>query len=256
MEKIEKDNLYSPLLIFGVIILFALFYFFPNNDFKLISGGSFLIALSIIELLRNKNKFLAIPALISGIFALIVAFLLPNYISFFLLLFYFGFFIIIIFLFGFYVKKGDRFQSNQKIAELFFRLLYLILAIMLISIIFILIDSALNSYLSAEIISKVDYALFIIILFTSLFSFYLFIDNIIRIVIAIMGSSEIFPKIYYRAYYSFFLSLSFLIIVGGYYYINNQGNEIFQKLMIIIGLAFFTSLIVTSSLRNLLNKDN
>jgi len=255
MEKNRRDNLYSSLLIFGVVILFVLFYFFPNNNFKLIFGGSFLIILSIVELLRNKNKFFAIPAL-PGIFALIVAFLLPKYVNLFLLLFYFGFFIILILLFGFYVKRGDRFLANQKVSELIFRSLYLILSLILTYVVFILIDSAINSYLSAELISKVDYALFIIILFTSLFSFYLFIDNVIRIFIAISGSSEIFPKIHYRAYYSFFLSLSFLIIVGGYYYINNQGNEVFQKLMIIMGLSFFTSLAITSSLRSLLSKDN
>ena len=256
IEERKRGNIWSLLLILGVTVLFFLFYIFPDNKFKLISGGSFLVLIAIVELLRIRNVIVFFSFLIPGTTALLIAFLLPKYINLFLVLFYLILLAGIILLFYFYVKVGDRFNNEQRKLQLAFRSLYLIISIILTYSIYILINSTIPYYFSVEAISWTDYILFIIAIFASLFSFYLLIDNLIRIFITISGSSEIFPKVSYRAYYSFFLSLSILILVGGKYYINNPSNELFKKLMIIIGLAFFTSLVITSSLRDLLKKDN
>jgi len=252
----ERKNIYRIALVIGAVVLFYLLYIFPSNKFKLIVIGSSLIILAIIELLGTKNKYILLSYFISGIIALLVALLSPEYIiNLFLLLFYLGFLIVIIFLLNIYVKVGDSFNNKEKTLQLIFRVLYFILSIILSYFVFKLIDSIIPHYFFAEKISWTYYILFVIILFTSLSSFYLLIDNIIRIIITIKGKSEIFAKINYSAYHSFFLSLALLIIVGGYYYINNQNNEIFTKLMIIIGLAFVTSLIISVNLKNLLGKD-
>jgi hypothetical protein len=97
-------------------------------------------------------------------------------------------------------------------------------------------------------ISWPDYIFLITVSFTSLFSFFLFFDNLIRLLInkiKILG-------IEYSTYYSFCLSLCSVIIVGGFYYINNPNNEFLEKFLIIMGLAFFTSLAVSVGLKQLL----
>jgi len=251
----KKENIYNISLILGVAVLFYLFYLFPSNKFKLIVGGTSLIILAVVEALKFKSKTIFFSYLIPGTLSLIIAFLLPTYVNYFLILFYLALLVGILWLFKFYVKEGDKFNDKEKKLQIIFRTLYFILSIILSYIIFILINSIIPHYLYATTINWTEYILFIIILFTALFSFYLFIDNIIRIFVTLKGSSEIFPKVSYRAYHSFFLSLALLIIVGGYYYINNQNNEIFTKLMIIIGLAFVTSLVITVNLKNLLGKD-
>jgi len=254
MDKKETRNRYSLLWLSLATFLVISFKIFSDNKLRLLLGGLFLIIYGITESLKERNISYFLFTSSIGIIAIVVALLLPKHINLFLILFYFLIFTLVIVSLYHYIKIGDKFKPKENIKEWIFRIVYFIISLIFISLVLTLIREIIPFYISAEDIDLTRYILFVIILFTSLFSFYLFIDNIFRIWIGIKGSSEIFPKVFYRAYYSFFLSLSSLILVGGYFYINNESNEIFQKLMITIVAAFFTSLIITSSLKHLLEK--
>ncbi len=252
-ENSKSDLLYGIFFIIGIITLFFITSFFQNDSIKLIYGGLFLIIVAIIEGLRSQDKYLIIFLLSCGALSLIVGFSLPSYVNLFLIILYLIFLTFIILLFGGYITRGDKFTKKKKMQELIFRTFYFFLSIILTYSVYITIKAVMVSFLSLEAIPFIDYLLFIIYTLISLFSVFLFVDNLFRIKIAISQSDIIFPKVKYRAYYSFLISLSLIILTAGYYYINHPTNEFFQRLMIVIGLAFISSLYISNSLKELLS---
>lgn len=247
----KKENIYYIVLITAVVILFVLFHYFPSNKFKLISGGLFLIAIGIGNLLISKRGWTTYFEMGAGAIALLNGSLLPTYLDLLLLIFCMGILVVILGLLYIYKKRDDNFED--KTTEWLFRLGYMFLAAFLTLLAFTLIAEVMQQSIQ-KTISPYDYALFIIVSLISAPCFFLLFDNILRMIVMIMGS-EIFPKVKYSSYYSFFLSLATIILIGGYFYLNNPSNENIARLMVVVGLAFFTSLAISNNLRELLKKN-
>ena len=147
--------------------------------------------------------------------------------------------------------ESDKFKTNkfERCFRIFF---YLPLSILLFKISFIFIYNIIRQK-NFEVIPLTDYLSFMIVSLISFFSIFLFFDNIIRFRV-IGRQGEIVFGIKYSIIYSFLLSLSIIVLIGGYYYINNLNNEILKNLMKIAGL-FLTLLATSNSLGELLKKN-
>lgn len=247
-----KDELYDLISIIGVTIVLAFFIFFSEAKTRLLIGGIFLIVCALGDWLMRRRKFSFWLKLVPGLIGLFVLILLPKYVNLFLFFFYFGFLIGLVFLLYFCKRKGDTLEDNAL--EKLFRWLHIIISVPLSIISFVLIKGLIIWFTQPNIIgtSWLDYLFFMIASLISFSSFFLFWENVLRLLI-IGRSSKIFGKINYSIIHSFFLSLCTIIIVGGYYYINYPHSELLDSLIKIIGLIF-TVLTVSISLREFLRK--
>ena len=134
-------------------------------------------------------------------------------------------FLILLFCMLYYYKQiGDEIEDNKK--ENTYRAAWFVMSFLLFILSIVLINKIIQQ--TRSIPSWSDYGNPIIVSLISTFSFSLFYDNILRWWI-ITRSSEIIFGIIYRIYYSFFLSLCTMVIIGGYYYIKN-GTRLLVRL--------------------------
>lgn len=248
MKQNTKENLFNGITILLAIILFVLFLILQNNSWKLVFGGAFFIISGIFEYILRKSKFSLFTSEILGIMSIITAVLLPKQVNIFILLFYFLIFLSILSLFYLYRKINNHFDKFG--VEFIFRLSYLLIFIVVNLMGLVMIKSFMQ-YGFTNTISPIDYIFSIELAFIALFSLFLFLDNLIRMIRADKIMQVLFHK-QYRSAYSFFISLVSLLLWGGYFYINRPENVLLTNLLIVLGLSFFTSLAITNSLKEFL----
>ncbi len=247
-EKIKKELKEVPIqtwiILIISLILVAYFIFGEDNKIKLFTGGSFLLIHGIL-FSRKENKFAAVFEIISGFMALLTL-ILPKQPLFYLFIFYS---LVLLMLLGFlYIHRKMRLYSIERGVKNIYRLSSILLFLLIGMIVIVMMNSVI-SFGFQRPLPIFDYILFIQIAFISIITFFLLFDNIILFIPSEIRESFITKQ--YSAAHSFFLSLCLTILIGGYFYINTTDNLILQKIFIVLGVAFFTSLVISDTLKNL-----
>lgn len=227
------------------VILISYFAFGEDIETKIILGSSFFILYGIFSI-----KQTGILQIILGIFVLIIWHLGKNHPLWLLNIVYFwGLSILFIFLYFHRRIRLENLSNRLKKAYHFFSMvLYgyttLIVILMLKSTVGFEFDEKLPLLLT-------DYVFIIQVSLISVINFFLFFDNAIRI----MPSKFIANLIgNYSAAHAVFCSLCITLLIGGYFYINGGSNQVLDKILIVLGTAFFTSLIIAEVIKSLFKK--
>jgi len=231
---------WAALIISFLILIYLIFG--TNNNLKLLIGGLFLLGQGIY--FNKGNKFVGFLEFILGVVAFSVIWL-PKKPSWYLLLIYFTFSLVLGGLF--YSHRKMRLSQRNKKVKTIYHLTSILLFLVIGIFVMVMVGSVMNFGFQGNL-PLTDYLFVIMIVFISIITFFLLFDNFILLLPPEFRDNLIGKK--YSASHSFFLSLCLTILIGGFFYINSTNNPILQKTLIVLGLAFFTSLVISDTLKN------
>ncbi|VVB80484.1 Uncharacterised protein [uncultured archaeon] len=251
MEEATKKRIkigYQIIISLLALVLLTYFLKSQNANLKLILGGSFLIVVGLVDLIFTKDRsFSSFFGIVSGIMAIFISYL-PKNPTLFLFVFYSVVFLMFLGYFYFYRKMGNNFP------KLFIEILYRVANLLILGVASIVVILAIKSIMLFNFtnLSLFDYVFIIQISIISMISLFLLIDNFMRLIVR-PKISKILVGTIWKTHYSFFISLSFLLLIGGYYYVTGPQNPIFQQVLIVLGVAFFTAFSLSESLKSFLS---
>ena len=254
MKEPTKEAIIPYVVSFiGIIVLVFTTYLKWSNMTKLLVGGALLIIEGLYELcIKRQQIYLIFPFL--GITSLIVAFLIPNNLMVFLLCFYFMVFVATLLFAHNYKKKGDKYEKKDRPKEILFRISYFIGSFLAATLFWKVVRAVIKEISTPNFaLSWIYYVLAIMSFIILLFWLCIWIDSLLQLIKVIRHSKPFLNKVYYSAYYSIAIGICISVLLIGYYYISSStGEEMFRRFAVIIGLAFFTSVVVANSLRELI----
>lgn len=245
LKKELKEVSYETQIFFIIsLILIAYLIWGNNTNFKLVLGGTFFIFSGIFSL--KESRFTGISQIVAGVFVLSFFYFSRNQI--WLLIFLYTSLLGV--LLGFlYIHRKISISYIGKGVEITYRLYYIstfiFMAYFAINVMKFVIGFEFEIPLSPW-----DYILIIELALISIISFFLLIDNVILLPFLSNIRQTLTQRPHSHAH-SFFVSLCLIILIDGYFYVNSD-SEILQRILIVLGAAFFTSLFISESLKNLL----
>ena len=243
-RKKEPKEVSIKELIFIVIALTLIIYFIlgDNIQIKVFFGALFFIIQGIFSI--RENWFAALFEIVAGVMGLLVLFLTKQP-----LLFLNGFYAcVLLMLFGFlYIHRKMRLQPIKNKLKIIYHLSYIFISLCLTLMVVVMLKSTIFFGFQKTLLLT-EYIFIIELSFISIITFFLLTDNIIRI-IPIEARRNLIGE--YSAAHAAFFSLCLTILIGGYFYINVENNIVLQKILIVLGAAFLTSLMIANSLKNL-----
>lgn len=249
-DRLEREwravNSRDLAILLIALVLVAYFVWGKNALMKLVVGGIFLILHGCS--LASTNRISAGFEIFAGIMAVITA-ALPKQPLWYLVIFYT---LILGVLCGFlYLYRLTNAAARRHRFEWIYRLTVIISASYFAILVILMMKGAIPFAFQIPM-QLTDYIFLIQLSFISLITFFIFADNLLLLVPTNVRKTIISQD--HSAYHSFFLSLCLTILIGGYYYINSTDNLVLQKILLVLGAAFFTSLVITDALKNVITK--
>ncbi len=226
-----------------IAILIAIFYFYEVG--RLIVGGFLLIFIGIkiyllpaIKEKRSSYFLFAIPVIYMGIISLFTKFLLKLGVDIF------TFIVILTFILSLLTYLILMPKLNNLLKILVFLLLTSLLFVLTISLnsalIYIYENGFSNFYFYLAVIS------FIFFLTLTYFTFFKTILEFVK--------EKFFDSPLLNNYFYFALSIMSITISSGYYYLSNISQNVLKDFLIILSVAFITSFVGVSAIKNLESK--
>jgi len=229
MNKGANRNTLNVLLIILMLIGFLLFFYIDGNEFKLYLGATILFTIALGEYFYLNDIYTSIFVVGSGFVAFMSALLIPEYTRPFVLLFYM---IPLIFV---TLDTFQRKTSSSTLDAITHIMIYILVATLVWgSIITTFIIDLFE-------ISLITYIFLLEISLTIFLLSYLILEDVRYLL------KKKFPDL--GVFMSVALSLSFLVLIAGYFYLQSSDDSAIREFVLILYVAIITGLLAANFIK-------